>query len=112
MRKETGKDGFQFEIITDLERMFPGSMVLKNDPNWIQGIPDLIILWRGKWATLEVKRNKRERNNPEPNQEYYVDYMNDMSFSAFIYPENKKEVLDALQRSFESGRISRFHERK
>lgn len=78
--------------------MFPGCIVLKNDPNHIQGIPDLTILWNRYWATLEVKRSPKA--NHQPNQDYYVQKMNDMSFSSFIYPENKEEVLNELQQSF------------
>lgn len=73
---------------------------MKNDPNYIQGIPDLTILWANRWATLEVKRSLKAPQ--QPNQEYYVNVMNQMSFSSFICPENKEEVLNALQQSFRS----------
>lgn len=80
--------------------MFPGCIVLKNDPNYIQGIPDLSIFWNDKWAMLEVKK---EADAPhQPNQDYYVNKANNMSFSRFIYPENKGEVLRELQQSFGS----------
>lgn len=78
--------------------MFPGCIVLKNDPNYLQGIPDLIILWGPRWATLEVKKSANASH--QPNQDYYVATMDDMSFSRFIYPENKEEVLHELQQSF------------
>lgn len=80
--------------------IFPGCIVMKTDPNYIQGIPDLLILWNDKWATLEVKRSSKATQRP--NQNYYVELMNNMSFSSFIFPENKEEVLDELQRSFRS----------
>ena len=73
---------------------------MKTDPNYIQGIPDLLILHNDKWASLECK--KTANANKQPNQEYYVEKMNDMSFSRFIYPQNKEEVLDELRRSFEA----------
>lgn len=85
-------------MIKDLKNLFPGCIILKNDPNYIQGIPDLTIFFKNKWATLEVKREENARH--QPNQDYYVGKMNDMSFSRFIYPENKEEVLNELQFTF------------
>ena len=78
--------------------MFPGCIVTKLDPGDIQGIPDLLILYKNKWATLENKRN--ENADHQPNQDYYVDKMNKMSFSRFIYPENKEKVLEELKENF------------
>lgn len=80
--------------------MFPGCIILKNDPNYLQGIPDLTIFWHDRWATLEVKKDAKASH--QPNQDYYVDIMNQMSFSRFIYPENKEEVLHELQHAFGS----------
>ena len=80
--------------------MFPGCYILKNDPNYIQGIPDILILYKDKWATLEVKKSRN--SSRRPNQEYYVNDMNELSFSSFIYPENKEEVLNAIQSKFRS----------
>lgn len=94
------ESNFQSKLITELKHMFPGCIVLKNDPNYLQGFPDLTIFWNDKWATLEVKRS--EKAPIQPNQRYYVDIMNHMSFSRFIYPENKEVVLDELQQSFGS----------
>ena len=93
---------FQSELIKELHDLFPGSIVLKNDANYIQGFPDLTILYGDQWAVLECKRDGRSRN--QPNQEYYVDWLNDMSFSRFIHPGNKEEVLDELQRTFSPTR--------
>lgn len=91
---------FQAELKKELKKMFPGCIVTKLDSGDIQGIPDLLILWKNKWATLENKRSASA--SKRPNQEYYVNKMNEMSFSRFIYPENKKEVLDELRKTFES----------
>ena len=93
---------FQKELIDDIKARFPGAIVLKNDPNYIQGMPDLTIFYGDKWATLEVK--KSETASHQPNQDYYVQTMNKMSFSAFIYPENKEEVLYDMARSLGATR--------
>lgn len=97
---------FQSELIKELKVEFPGCVVLKNDPNYIQGIPDLLILHRDRWAALECK--KEEIAHRQPNQEFYIHKLDQMSFARFIYPENKEEVLDELQRSFRTRRTSRL----
>ena len=91
---------FQADLKKELKQMFPGCIVTKLDSSDIQGIPDLLILYKNKWATLENKRSKNATKRP--NQEYYVEKMNDMSFSRFIYPENKEVVLDELRKTFKS----------
>ncbi|MCM1532875.1 MAG: hypothetical protein NC114_11500 [Ruminococcus flavefaciens] len=94
------ESSFQAQLIKELKRMFPGCIVVKNDSSYIQGIPDLTIFYKDKWATLECKQNARAKR--QPNQEYYVGRMNEMSFSKFICPENKEEVLHELQQTFQS----------
>ena len=89
---------FQASLIKEIKSRFQDCIVMKNDSAYIQGIPDLLILYKNKWASLEVK--KSEKANKQPNQEYYVNRMNDMSFSRFICPENKDEVLDELSQTF------------
>lgn len=89
---------FQSKLKKELEERFPGCIVTKLDSSDIQGIPDLLILYKDKWATLENKRNANATKRP--NQDYYVKRMNEMSFSRFIYPENKEEVLNELQQAF------------
>lgn len=91
---------FQSELIKDIKKRFPGSIVMKADPTHIQGIPDLLILYKNRWAALECKKSISAHK--QPNQEYYVEKMNQMSFSKFICPENKEEVLHELQQSFKS----------
>ena len=88
---------FQAKLIKELKVIFKGCIIVKNDPNYIQGIPDLLILYNDRWAALEVK--KSEHAHHQPNQEYYVDLMDQMSFAAFIYPENKEEILYELQQA-------------
>lgn len=97
MKKESQ---FQSSLIKKIKAQFPGCMVLKNDPNYIQGIPDLMILCNNKWAALECKRSANASHRP--NQDYYISKMDEMSFARFISPENEQEVLDELQQTFGS----------
>lgn len=91
---------FQAGLIRELKARFPGAVVLKTDPTYIQGFPDLLVLKDSYWAALECKRSRAA--SKRPNQEYYVDMLDRMSFASFIFPENEEEVLDALQHSFRS----------
>ena len=101
---------FQSKLIKEIKTIFPGLFVLKNDPNYIQGFPDLLILFKNKWAALECKRgNKAER---QPNQEYYVNELGKMSYASFICPENKEEVLNELQQTFKFRRSTCIPKRK
>ena len=90
---------FQSELIKELYELFPGCIVLKNDANYIQGIPDLTILHGDKWAMLEVK--KSENASHQPNQDYYINKMKEMSYASFVYPENEEEVLNELEQALE-----------
>lgn len=89
---------FQAELIRDIKEQFPGCTVLKNDANYIQGVPDLLILHGKHWAALECKNSPNAKH--QPNQDYYVQKMNEASFARFIDPSNKKEVLNELQQAF------------
>ena len=89
---------YQARLIKKLKDLFPGCVVLKNDSGYLQGIPDITVLYRDKWAVLEVKASA---DSPErPNQKYYIDKLDSMSYSAFICPENEKAVLHDLQQTF------------
>ena len=90
---------FQKNLIKELKLIFPGCIVLKNDSSYQQGIPDLSIFFKDKWAMLEVKKSSRE--SKQANQEYWVDVANSMSYAALIFPENKEEVLNDLRKRFE-----------
>lgn len=105
MEKE---NSFQASLIKEIKERFPNCIVMKNDANYIQGIPDLLILFEDRWAALECKRSSR--SSRRPNQQYYVDLMNNMSYAAFVSPENKEEIINDLQQSFESERPARVHE--
>lgn len=91
---------FQTKLVKELKEKFPGCIVMKNDSSYIQGIPDLLVLYKDKWGSLECK--KSESAKKQPNQEYYVERMNEMSFARFICPENKEEVLNDLSKAFKS----------
>lgn len=99
MKKESD---FQATLIKDLKTMLPGCVVLKNDANYMQGFPDLLILHNDKWAALECKRS--ENAHKQPNQQYYVDKLKQMSYASFICPENRNEVLNELQQTFRTDR--------
>ena len=91
---------FQKELTDEIKKRYPECVIIKNDSGYIQGFPDWTILYKDKWAVLEVKREANAKK--QPNQDYYIDKLNNMSFSRFIYPENKEEVLSELYQTFES----------
>lgn len=93
---------FQKDFIDKVKARYPGSIALKNDSSYIQGFPDWTILYQDKWAVLEMKKDKGARK--QPNQEYYVEKLNDMSFSRFVFPENEEEVLNDLDILFKRKR--------
>ena len=101
---------FQGKLIKKIHKMFDGCVVMKNDPTYIQGIPDLLVLYKNKWAALECKKSSKAHK--QPNQGYYVDKLNEMSFASFISPENEEEVLNDLQQAFKSRRTTRVSRSK
>lgn len=108
--RETGRSGFKSHLIRELRHMFPGCFIIHNDPNVnFQGIPDLLVLYKDRWAMLECKASAKARK--QPNQDYYIEKFDGLSFGAFIYPENAEDVLNDLQHAFESGRTARVSQR-
>lgn len=95
------ENAYQSKLIKKLKDIYPDAIILKNDASYKQGIPDLTVLNGDKWATLETKRSVDAPHRP--NQDYYVEKMNSMSFSSFISPENEQEVLDAMEQSFQGS---------
>lgn len=91
---------FQKGLIDRIKEEFPDCFIMKNDEGYIQGIPDWTILYKDKWAVLEAKRDKNAAH--QPNQDYYVEKLDNMSFSRFVYPENEEEVLNELRKAFKS----------
>lgn len=104
------ESAYQARLISVLEDMFPGCFILKNDEQYRPGVPDLLVLYNDRWAMLEVKAD--EKAPTRPNQPYYVKLLNSMSFASFIFPENEREVLHALQQAFAPHRPSRVSKRK
>lgn len=92
---------FQAKLIKELKLIFPGCIVMKNDSSYIQGIPDLLVLYKNSWASLECKKSIKASR--QPNQEYYVGLMDKMSFARFISPDNKDSILGELKRYFEKA---------
>lgn len=92
------ENSFQANLIKEIKERLPGAMVLKNDSGYMQGVPDLIVLYENNWAMLEIKTSSKSPHRP--NQDYYITRLNSMSFAAFIFPENKEEILDELAQSF------------
>lgn len=101
---------FKTKLIHEIEDRLPGCMIMHNDANEIQGIPDLLVLYKNKWAALEGKKSADAPHRP--NQDYYVEQMNRMSYAAFVYPENKQEVLDELQHALSPRRAARLSQCK
>lgn len=91
---------YQSKVIKRIKTEFPNAVVLKNDPNYIQGIPDLLVLNGRRWAALEVKRSSKAKR--QPNQDYYISKLGKMGYASYICPENEQEVFDDLQRSLQA----------
>lgn len=100
---------YQAEVISKLRVLLPGCFILKNDSGYMQGVPDLLVLYKDRWAMLEVKASEREPF--QPNQEYYLEMLDEMSFATVICPENEEEILNALQSAFTARRQTRLSKR-
>jgi hypothetical protein len=96
---------FQSQLIKKINQRLPGSIILKNDSAYLQGIPDLTIFYQDRWAMLEVKPS--DRSPRQPNQEHYVSLLDGMSFAAFVCPENEEEILNDLQHALQPRRSAR-----
>lgn len=97
---------YQRNLIKKLKAIMPNCFIIKNDANYIQGLPDLLILNEDKWGALEVKRSPDAA--VQPNQQYYVDLFNEMSFAAFIDPTNEEDVLYDLEQALQPRRKARL----
>lgn len=101
---------YQAHVITRVRNLLPGCFILKNDSGYLQGVPDLLVLFLDRWAMLEVKIS--EDSPFQPNQEFYIDQLNNMSFAACVYPANEEEIMDALQSAFTTRRKTRVPQRQ
>lgn len=100
---------YQAGLVKKLRKMFPTAVVLKNDPTYLQGVPDLLILFKDRWAMLEVKRSPDAPY--EPNQEHYLSQLGAMSYASVINPVNEEEVLNELQHALRATREARVSKR-
>ena len=101
MGRELAKESaFVTKFLDKIRKRYPEAIIMKNDANQIQGFPDWDIKHMDKWVSLEFKRSKNA--SKQPNQAYWVDTLNKMSYASFVYPENEEEVLYEIQRVFES----------
>ena len=107
MKKESK---FQALLIKKIKERYEGAIVLKNDSGYKQGIPDLTILYKDKWAALECKQH--DKASHQPNQDYYVSKMDEMSFARFISPENEEDILNEMDKAFKTRRATRISKRK
>ena len=98
--RETGRSGYKRKFMDELEKRYPGCVLLHTDTRQLQGIPDLLMLWNDIWAAFEVKASADA--DRQPNQPWYVERWNEMSFAAFVYPEIEEQVLDELQQTLQS----------
>lgn len=99
------ESAYQAKLIRKIKRLLPGCVVLKNDPEYLQGIPDLTVFHGPRYGLVEVKVKKpTSASDFQPNQEWYIAKFQEMAFGACIYPENEREVLDALQQALRLGR--------
>ena len=100
---------YQAQLIKKVKKLLPSCVILKNDSSYLQGVPDLTIFYHNRWAMLEVKLSAD--SSQQPNQDYYVELMNELSYAAFIYPENEEDILNELQHALDPRRTARFSQR-
>lgn len=85
---------FQSSVKHELETKYPGCIVRKNPPGQENGFPDLVMYYGPIWAMFECKREKDARKRP--NQKWWVERLDEMSFARLIFPENRERVMGEL----------------
>lgn len=99
---------YKTKLIAKIHKLLPGSIVLKNDANYMQGMLDLVVFYGPRYGMLEVKTKRpTSEDDFEPNQEYYIALFADWAFGACIFPENEEEVLRELQQALRTRRTPR-----
>lgn len=98
MSRLTPEGRFKERLLERLKSEFPGCVILWGNSAMRQGIPDILVLHNQHWAMLEAKESEKAAH--QPNQDYYVDILDDMSYAAFVYPENLEGVILDLQHTF------------
>lgn len=104
-----GESKFESALVRQIQEMYPGAVILKNDSGYLQGFPDRLILYKTRWAAFEVKASEYAPHRP--NQDYWVEALDRMYFARFVYPENKEDFLHELQQALRPRRSTRFLER-
>lgn len=86
---------YQAKLIKRIQDIYPEAIILKNDANYLQGIPDWTILYKKRWVMFDVKKDANAVY--QPNQEWYLNYADEQGyFGSFVYPENEQDFLEKL----------------
>jgi hypothetical protein len=93
---------YSMSLKRELRAEFPGIVIVKNDPELQQGFPDLMLLYKNRWAALEVKADYLAPH--QPNQDYWIEHLDSMSMAAFIFPENHDAIMEELRKHFNGRR--------
>ena len=90
---------YQSALIQKIRRMYPNAIILKNDANYLQGVPDLSIFHGPNYAMLETKQSSSASR--QANQEWYISLFQSWAYGAFIDPSNEKDILNELQEALQ-----------
>ena len=97
MRRETK---FKKMFKKKLKRLYPECIIVEADPTYFWSVPDVYFFLGSFWAALEFKRT--EGSSRRPNQEYWVEVLDKMSFARFVYPGVEEEVLSELEAAIQN----------
>ena len=92
------RKAFLEEVQNRIDPLNKGFLFFLNASNAFRSFPDIVILGSHKWAALEFKKSKRASH--QPNQEYYINKLNEIGYASFVYPENAEEILNDLEELF------------